>query len=85
MHTEADTTAPAFHRRKSFIAWPTSKKTGGKAQMCVLELKQGQTFKELRRGVIIQNANSVESDCRVGVEQSYKTNMLQIKGPLTSP
>lgn len=67
MHIEANTIALAFERRKSFIATSTSKEIGGKAQICLPELKLGQTFKELGVGVIMHNTSLLESDWRVGV------------------
>lgn len=66
MCTEASTAASAFEGRKSFIAWLNSKETRGKAQICLPELKQGQTFKELGVGVVMQSASLVESGWRVG-------------------
>ena len=67
MCIEANATEPAFERRKSFIAGSRSKETGGKAQICLPELKWGLTFKELGMGLAIQNVSLVESDWEVGV------------------
>lgn len=44
MHVEAHTMAQAFEKRKSFTARSTGKKTGGRAQICLQDLRTIQTF-----------------------------------------
>ena len=44
---EANTMAPAFEKRKSFIARSTGKETGGRAQICLPQPGFGAKFKGL--------------------------------------
>ena len=44
MHVEAHTMAQAFEKRKSFTARSIGKKTGGRAQICLQDLRTIQTF-----------------------------------------